>query len=463
MVQLNFEMIPSRKGVYMVGGSVRDLLRGESPLDIDIVVSENPERFAIEIATRTSGRFVKIGQSNQTIYRVVTQAVSYDVSALHGTTIENDLKNRDFTINAMALELSSHQIIDPFYGRKDLAQKTIRMIDETSFTKDPIRLLRAFRLGVRLNYHIDPVTLSVIKKHSALIWCSAAERIYAEFIKILGASESYPHLRLLAQSGVLFEILPELQRLKGCRQNRYHSFDIWQHTLRTYSYLEKNLSDLERLFPRTFEQIRVDSDDQKKWLLKCAVLLHDIGKPGVKTIDAKGGIHFYRHAAQSALMANHIADRLKFAAREKKLLHLLIKNHMRPLYLMIAYAKGQLTDRAVTRFFIGCEDTVPAILLHALADHQSKVKSPIESNDSYFLFFRDLMHAFFNRFKPLKAVPPLITGEDLIQEFALTPSPVFKKILAQVEHARLSRTVGTRSEALQMVNKLLPKLSVSKF
>jgi len=458
MVQLNFEMIPSRKGVYMVGGSVRDLLRGESPLDIDIVVSENPERFAIEIATHTSGRFVKIGQSNQTIYRVVTQAVSYDVSALHGTTIENDLKNRDFTINAMALELSSHQIIDPCYGQKDLAQKTIRMIDETSFTKDPIRLLRAFRLGVRLNYHIDPVTLSVIKKHSSLIWCSAPERIYAEFIKILGASESYPHIRLLAQSGVLFEILPELLRLKGCRQNRYHSFDIWQHTLRTYSYLEKNLNDLERLFPRTFEQIRVDSDDQKKWLLKCAVLLHDIGKPSVKTCDAKGGIHFYRHATQSALMANHIADRLKFAAREKKLLHLIINNHMRPLYLMIAYAKGQLTDRAVTRFFLSCEDSVPVILLHALADHQGKVKDSIEPHDSCFPFFRDVMHAFFYRFKPLKSVPPLITGDDLIQEFALTPSPVFKKILSQVEHARLSRTVGTRSEALKLVNKLLQNL-----
>ena len=136
----------------------------------------------------------------------------------------------------------------------------------------------------------------------------------------------------------------------------------------------------------------------------------------------------------------------------------MVKNHMRPLYLMIAYAKGQLTDRAVTRFFISCEDTVPLILLHALADHQGKVKGPIEPNDSYLPFFRDIMHAFFNRFKPLKSVPPLITGKDLIQEFALTPSPVFKKILAQVEHARLSRTVGTRSEALQLVNKLLQKL-----
>ncbi len=458
MVQFNFEMIPSRKGVYMVGGSVRDLLRGESPLDIDIVVSEYPERFALEISARSSGRLVKIGKSNQTIYRVVAQAVSYDVSALHGATIEDDLKNRDFTVNAMALELSSHQIIDPCNGREDLAQKTVRMIDETSFIKDPIRLLRAFRLGARLNYLIEPATLSAIKKYSALIWCSAAERIYAEFSKILGAPASYPYLQLLARSGVLFEILPELLMIKGCHQNRHHSFDIWQHTLRAYSTLEKNINDLERLFPRTFERIRVDLDDQKIWLLKCAILLHDIGKPHVKTIDAKGGIHFYRHAAQSAIMANHIADRLKFAAREKKRLHLIIKNHMRPLYLMIAYAKGQLTDRALTRFFISCEDTVPVILLHALADHQGKVKDPIEPNDSFFPFFSDIMLAFFNRFKPLKSVPPLITGDDLIQEFALTPSPVFKKILMQVEHARLSRTIGTRSEALQLANKLLQDL-----
>ena len=123
MYRFKFEMIPSQKGTYMVGGSVRDLLRGESPLDIDIVVSDNPERFALEMATCTSGRLVKIGKSNQPLYRIVTPKVSFDVSAMHGATIEDDLKTRDFAINAMALELSSRQIIDPCNGRKDLAQR----------------------------------------------------------------------------------------------------------------------------------------------------------------------------------------------------------------------------------------------------------------------------------------------------------------------------------------------------
>jgi tRNA nucleotidyltransferase/poly(A) polymerase len=162
MIPFDISMLPDTPKAFLVGGSVRDLLLGLSSSDYDIAVSENPEKYAKQTARNLSGRLVLMGKPGQEIYRVVTQAFTIDISPVKGSSIQTDLMQRDFTVNAIACNLASGKQIDPLGAKSDLDEKKIRMVSEKAFEKDPIRLLRAFRLSASLNFTIEPKTLAAI-------------------------------------------------------------------------------------------------------------------------------------------------------------------------------------------------------------------------------------------------------------------------------------------------------------
>ncbi|MBW2589648.1 MAG: CCA tRNA nucleotidyltransferase, partial [Deltaproteobacteria bacterium] len=141
------DITPYVKDAYLVGGSVRDLLLGKSPSDYDIAVIENPKKFAEKIAEKTSGRIVEMGKPGQMIFRVVSKNNIFDISSISGSFIDDDLFDRDFTINALAFDLSSGKIIDCMNSLQDIADRNIRMVSKAVFQKDPIRLIRAYRIG----------------------------------------------------------------------------------------------------------------------------------------------------------------------------------------------------------------------------------------------------------------------------------------------------------------------------
>ena len=147
MIPFNTKILPGTKGVYMVGGSVRDLILGQRSTDYDIVVRGNPEKFARKLSENLSGRLVKMGKPGQVVFRVVSREHLFDISAIKGLNIETDLIQRDFTVNAMAYSFFSKTIIDPLNGLKDMAEKKVRMTSSKIFKKDPVRLLRAYRIG----------------------------------------------------------------------------------------------------------------------------------------------------------------------------------------------------------------------------------------------------------------------------------------------------------------------------
>ena len=192
-------------------------------------------------------------------------------------------------------------------------------------------------------------------------------------------------------------------------------------------------------------------------LLKYCMLLHDIGKPIVKTADRDGSIHFYGHGKKSADMAKRINQRLKLSNRAAEYTDWIIRNHIRPLFLFIAHQHKKITPRAIIRFFMKCGSRTPDLWLHALADIKGKRDEKDKKNEAFIEFARKMITYYYSEYRFQKEHPPLISGKDLIDTFGLKPSPLFKKILTRVEEAQLSDSIKTRSEAEAWVRDFLAR------
>lgn len=455
MIQFNKNILPRLKGTYIIGGSVRDLLLGRTPTDYDIAVTGNPEQFAKKLMAKSDGHLVRLGKPGQMIIRVISGDLIFDITSLNGTSIEDNLNQRDFTINAIAYDLYSERIIDCLGGLQDLADKKVRMVSKEIFKKDPVRLIRAYRIGACLNFEIEAKTATAIKSNTQLLKNIAGERIRVELFTMIGTSTSYLYLSQMAISGLLTAIFPDLDRLKGCFQNHHHHFDGFEHTMRAYGHLETLLNDPGKILPDTSAKIHQYIHKNKPALIKCAILLHDIGKPLMKTLDSSGKCHFYGHARKSADMAQKISQRLRFSNHERQFIDGIIRNHMKPLSLFTAYEKKTLTQKGITRFYKKCGEYTPALLLAAIADTKAKQNKLNEKNKAFKSFLKKMIFEYFYHYQPISDEPPLITGRDLIHVFGLTPSPLFRKILNLVDDAKLTKTIENRSEALELVKDIL--------
>lgn len=452
MIEIN-PAIPETKGAYIVGGSVRDLLIGRTPSDYDIAVLGFPEKYASDLSSRISGHVVKIGKQNQMIYRVISEKNIFDVSAVSGKTIEDDLSNRDFTLNAIGYDLCSKMIIDPLGGRKDLSEKKIRMVSKEVFKNDPVRLIRAYRIGATFDFEIEPDTEKAISECATLIVKSAGERVKAELFKIFSSPKSYRHINKMSDTGLLFQIFPELSALAGCRQNKYHALDVLNHSILAYNQLEKLLNGCHAN-TEISDFVKYEMDNKKSALLKCSILLHDTGKPSSITVN-NADVHFFGHEKVSAAMTERIAKRLKLSNYETNYTNFIVKNHMKPLHLYESFKISPLSDKSITRFFVKCGDNTPDLLLHAIADMESKRNIDNTDNRNFINFIIFLINRYNQIYKIKTKEPPLITGYDLIEEFGLSPSPLFKKILSFVEESRLSDSINNRGDAILLVKEFL--------
>jgi poly(A) polymerase len=455
MIQFNKNILPRLKGAFIVGGSVRDLLLGRTPTDYDIAVTGNPEQFANKLIDESKGHLVRLGKPGRMIIRVITGDNIFDISSLNGTSIEDDLNQRDFTINAIAYDLNSEEIIDCLGSLQDLADKKVRMISNDIFKKDPIRMIRAYRIGACLNFDIEAKTISAIKSDRKRLKTVPGERIRMEVLTMFDASTSYPYLSQMAINGLLTAVFPDLERLKGCSQNHHHNFDVFEHTMKAYGHLETMLNNPKQFLPDVSAKIRQYIENKRPALIKCAILLHDIGKPLMKTLDSDGRYHFYGHARKSADIAQNISQRLRFSNHERRFIDSVIRNHLRPLSLFTAYEKQTLSQKAITRFYKKCGENTPALLMLAMADTKAKKNKTNQKINPVNPFLKKLLFEYFHNYEPLSYEPPLVTGRDLIHVFGLTPSPLFRKLLDLVNDAKLTKTVNNRSEALEFIKDAL--------
>ncbi|MBL0715418.1 MAG: HD domain-containing protein, partial [Desulfosarcina sp.] len=441
---------PAAPIAYVGGGSVRDLLLGRQPVDLDIAVAEDPAGYARAIADRTGTRVVIMGKPGQTVFRVASRIILYDVTPLKNGRIEDDLRARDFTVNAMACDLQSFKIIDPLNGRRDMAARRLRMVAKQAFKNDPLRLLRAYRMAATLGFEIEAETRAAIKQAAFLICKPAGERIRAELLQLLASPDSRRLIGLMATDRLLTAIFPEMQAMVGCRQNKHHDYDVFDHTLYAYAALEEIINTAAGLDPHLAARYTAETAPATA-MLKYAMLLHDIGKPETRTIDPDGRTRFTGHAGRSAQMAVDINQRLRLSRPEADQAEAIIRQHIRPLDLFSAHRQRNLSPRAIHRFFRVCDPWSVDILLHALGDRGGKRKAPPSANDGFTEFIEGLIHYYFETYRPALAAAPLLRGNDLIRHFGLKPGPAIGSLLDQVEEERLTGKLQTRQAALEFV------------
>ncbi len=449
--------LPPLASAWLVGGTVRDIILNRQPKDIDIAVLENPGDTAEKIATKTRGRVVELGKAEQgsidkVVYRVAAKGLVVDVAKIRGANIIDDLGLRDFTMNAVAWDLEKGGFVDSTSGIADINASMVRMTNRDVFKSDPLRLVRAFRMAAVFGFSIEPETMQAITEDENLIKTTAGERIRYELARIFESGMASRSIREMADTGLLFSIFPEMLPTKGLSQNRFHEFDVLEHSLTA-------LDNLEQLLKNPVEELKcaVSLSEKESSLLKFACLVHDIGKPATKKTDEKGRTRFIGHEKIGAELFKNTAHRLRLSNAEKVFITNIIENHIAPLNLFIAHEKNELTQKGRTRFFKRNGEHSQAILIHALAD--SRAKSPEPGNDytAFRDFIRSLFKEYSENFIPKFNTPPLLTGSDLMNTLELAPSPEFSKILNAVEEARLAGEISTKDEAVALAKSLLLK------
>ncbi len=461
MVKFNTNFIPftpdANTDAYLVGGTVRDILLKIPPKDCDIVTFNDPETLARKVAASVRGRLVVLGKPGRRTFRIVTAGMHFDIAAGCGGDIEQDLAKRDFTVNAMAVPLhgktAAPEVIDPCRGLRDLENRTVRMISPDNFQADPLRLLRAFRIAAMRDFTISPETTRAIQNLAPLIRKSAGERVHDELMALFATPRSGDFLLLMDKTGLLTEIFPELAPLKACAQNTYHQYDAFEHTIRAFQYMEKLLHWPDIFDPAIIDLKKILPPEKDFSLLKYTILLHDIGKPAVRSVDASGRIHFYTHEAKSADMAAAINHRLRLSGKHQQIIDAVIRHHLRPLSLFNAFRQDRLTRKAAARFFLKCHPLTREVLVHATADFYGK--GVHQTTREFAAFLSHMIRLYQEAFSPGKTRPPLITGKDLIREFDLRPSPLFSTLLSRLAVEQYAGNLSSREEALAWVKNFL--------
>lgn len=466
---------------YLVGGYVRDTLLGRPTRDVDIAVDALAPEAAKKVATALKAKYVLLDKVNE-IARVVfiegdpTQGNRWhlDFSTIRGG-IEANLSHRDFTINAMAvnlreLEEGHPQLIDPFQGKSDLGRGLIRVVSETAFQEDPARLLRAVRLAAEYGFNIEERTEALIQAQSQLICQVAGERVREELCRLLSSPKTAYFLRYLDHLGLLTAIFPELAPTKGVEQPIEHFWDVFHHSIETVASVERLLrvkdeDEVLSLLPRSptflqhFEE-EVSGGVTRSTLLKLAALLHDIAKPQTRSLEPNGRARFLGHTKEGAIMAGNILQRLRFSTRETKMVQKMIESHLR---LWQMGGEGKPTSRAIYRFFRDTGDASIDIIFLTLADFLA-TRGPNLDLEEWRQHCQLMDYILSQQEREKEKVTPekLIDGHDLIDVFGLEPGPKIGELLEAVREAQGIGEVTTREEALALARRQLAQGKASK-
>ncbi len=455
-------------GVYLAGGTVRDLLLGRKPADVDLTVACHGRAWAEELARLTGGTFVMLGKEEDA-GRVVLGKETLDFSSFRAgaVTIEQELVKRDLTINGLGLCLDSlirragcdHgttlTVIDPQGGVQDLASGLIRLCSVHSLVDDPLRLLRVFRFAAVLGFTIVTETMDAVRNHKERIAAVAPERIAHELDLIMASDRAHQNLTLMAETGLLFEIMPELLAGVGMEQPASHHLDVFDHLLETLRQMERIQRDPGRFFPE-HASVMVSWLEGKRHrrLLKWAAFLHDVGKPSTYGIneDKGGRITFYNHDQEGMALFAAFAERLRWSGADIGVVSLLIGAHMRPFFLANDQRRGGVSLKACLRLLRKVGDDLPGLFMLAMADALAGKGegSPEKMEQEVAALFDRLLQVWQEHVLPVRTAKPLLTGRDLIDKLGLPPGPQFKKILARVEEAQMEHRISTHAQALAL-------------
>jgi tRNA nucleotidyltransferase/poly(A) polymerase len=427
------------------------------------------------------------------VLREPGQRYFIDFATMQGETLDTDLAGRDFTVNAMAMDVQDtgpeREIYDPFDGRQDLESGVLKAVSHAVFRDDAVRLLRAVRFKAELALEVEETTERLIARDASRISGVSAERVRDELCKILAVGDSEKHLRYLDYLGILSHLLHELEDLRGVEQPLPHHEDAFQHSLCSVAAMDWVIRAVEcaargQELPITegwgspegvhkffraavgpfarqvAEHLSEDlvAERGRLLVLRLAALLHDVGKANTARVGENGRIRYFGHADEGAGLAAGVLRRLHFGNREVRLVRTIVRQHMRPLQL----AKlPKISDRAVYRFFRETRGAGLDVLLVALADTLTLVHEG-QNLDQWERICETvglLLRGYYERYDQIIEPEPLLDGSDLLERFAIEPGPEVGKILRELHEAQAAGQVSTREQALQLAEALLSERS----
>jgi len=461
---------------YVVGGLVRDHLLGRDTADIDIAVNADTPGVAREIANAIGGKYVLLDEANG-VARVVAMegehVLHLDFSSFSGN-IENDLGRRDFTIDAMAVELarlvSGHvEVIDPFRGQVDLKSRLIRAVSERVFAEDAVRLLRAVRLAAELGFAIESNTEKLIKRDVQLVKHVPGEKVREELLRLFGLPGVAGMVCYMDELGLLTGVMPELDGMKGVEQPKEHYWNVFDHSVETVATVEFMLrecqwqygsDDLLAITPWS-EAIKLHFDEEvsngsnRRILLKLGGLLHDIAKPATKTTEETGKTRFLGHGKIGASMAAAMLEGLRFSSREVRLVENLVYHHLRPAQMS---NEGLPTRRAVFRYFRDTEGAGIDILFLALADYLA-TGGPNLDVEQWKQHNHVVNYVLAEHMRQEAEVMPvkLIDGHDIMDVLGISSGPLVGELLTEVREAQAAGELNTKEDAIALVRMKMEK------
>ena len=445
-------VLPPDAEVYLVGGAVRDLLTSRLSPDFDFAVPSKGISLARSVANALQVDFMPLDDERDTgrvVIKNVDGSFTYlDFATFRGADLEEDLRDRDFTINALALNLRDMTIIDPMNGAADIRAKIIRACSPDSMSHDPVRILRGVRQAAAFGFSIDKSTREWMKSAADKIGNVSVERTRDEIFKILGGPKASASIRALDMLGVLSHVMPELLNMKGVTQSQPHIHDVWAHTLSVLDHLEGLLSSLRVDFDAEttsdlfmgLVSLRVgryrdriaahlssplNPTRSHRSLLFLAALYHDVCKPETKSIDETGRIRFFDHDIKGAEVTAERARAFNLSNDETSRLRDIVRNHMRFHFFADRLEKENQppSRKAVYRFFRDSGNAGIDLILLALADVRGTRGNELtqQSWAANLEIARILLENYWERPAEVVNPPRLLDGNDLMKELHVKP------------------------------------------
>ncbi len=443
------------KEAYIVGGFVRDILlyKEESP-DIDLIICcDELELFVKDLADKLNAYFIELDPVNS-IYRLVFEdKIHYlDITKPVNNNLEQDIKRRDLTINAILYDISNKKFIDITGGIKDIDEGNIRGISTDNFAEDPLRLLRIFRFYAKTGFNIDNILILTAKEMYKRINEPAKERVNVELLKLFEGKYTDSALIKLDECGILEEIFPFFSEVKKIPSNSHHHLDLFHHSIET-------VKQIQDLYEKSEGKVREYLDSYKFGLvkliayLKLAGFLHDIGKPKCWTIEEDTGRHrFIKHDDIGSKLVVPTLKQLKFSKKQIEYIKQLIKYHIYPSSLICS---KDASDKSYMKFYRKMEGLVIDVIILSQADRLSArgpevtekmVEDNIQGLDK-------LLNNYLAMQSDIQPVEKILNGTDIMEILNIKQGPELGKIINALYEAQISGDVNNKDEAVEFIKK----------
>jgi tRNA nucleotidyltransferase/poly(A) polymerase len=451
---------PEPAGVYLVGGAVRDALLGRPIKDVDIATTGSGTRLARAIANQLKGDFYPLDPDRDVGRALVDTPegrLIFDVASLRGPDILADLLDRDFTLNAMAVDLRGdlNMLIDPLGGEKDAITRLVRQCGPASLTSDPLRTLRAVRQSMQLKAHIEKETLGAIRASVPLLPNVSPERIRDEFMRILALGDVAGALRVADVLSMLKIILPDVQALRGVKQPADAPFDLWAQTLNAVTFLSGIFATIS---PQRTDETAADFSYGM-----IVMALDRFRRELQQHIDitwADGRSHrsllmlaiLYSQVAlvNPSVDAEALATSLRLSNAEQKRLVAGVRHQGLP------FALPELTPINIHRFWRTTGESGVDVLLLALARYLGRAGAYLQQDDwiAFLEQVRVLLDAWYIQYATLVEPPLLVDGKQLMSELKLKSGPMIGRMLDTIREAQVNGDVTTADDALALARRV---------